>query len=199
MTSTTLRGSCLCGAVRYEAAGEPLRFLHCHCSRCRKATGTGHASNLFLQPGALRWLSGEENIHSFKVPDAQRFTNSFCQACGSRLPRQATGSDLVLTRRTTGRTRDEANQGDADLSTDEESAGRAGRQRRDHAGPALRVGCQPQHPPALSGAGRRVPARRREPTLIEEAAPAVARRQDPQRRRESTSDAPPAPCQEPPC
>ncbi len=46
MTTTTLRGSCLCGAVHYEAVGEVRRFLHCHCSRCRKATGTGHASNL---------------------------------------------------------------------------------------------------------------------------------------------------------
>jgi hypothetical protein len=96
MTSTTLRGTCLCGAVRYEVAGEPRRFLHCHCSRCRKATGTGHASNLFIQPGTLRWLSGEENIRSFKVPEAQRFTNSFCGVCGGRLPRQATGSDVVM-------------------------------------------------------------------------------------------------------
>jgi hypothetical protein len=60
MSQTTLKGSCLCGAVTYEASGEPKRFYHCHCSRCRKATGTGHASNLFLQPGTLRWLSGEE-------------------------------------------------------------------------------------------------------------------------------------------
>lgn len=96
MTSTTLRGSCLCGAARYEATGEPRRFLHCHCSRCRKATGTGHASNLFLQPGTLRWLDGEEHIRSFKPPEAQRFTNNFCAVCGSRLPRQATGSDVVM-------------------------------------------------------------------------------------------------------
>ena len=96
MTITTLKGSCLCTAVRYEVAGEPRRFLHCHCSRCRKATGTGHASNLFLQPGSLRWLSGEGNIRSFKVPEAQRFTNSFCEVCGSRLPRQAAGSDVVM-------------------------------------------------------------------------------------------------------
>ena len=96
MTSTTLRGSCLCRTVRYEVAGEPRRFLHCHCSRCRKATGTGHASNLFIQPGRLHWLSGEENIRSFKLPEAQRFTNSFCEVCGSRLPRQATGSDMVM-------------------------------------------------------------------------------------------------------
>jgi hypothetical protein len=82
--------------VRYEATGEPRRFLHCHCSRCRKATGTGHASNLFIQPGTLRWLSGEQNIRSFKPREAQRFTNSFCEVCGSRLPRQATGSDMVM-------------------------------------------------------------------------------------------------------
>jgi hypothetical protein len=96
MTSTVLNGGCLCGAVRYQATGEAKRFLHCHCSRCRKATGTGHASNLFLQPGALQWLSGEANIASFKVPEAQRFTNSFCQLCGGRVPRQAPGSDIVM-------------------------------------------------------------------------------------------------------
>lgn len=87
MTQTTLKGSCLCGAVRYEVTGEPTRFLHCHCSRCRKATGTGHASNLFLQPGALRWLAGEELVRAYKVPEAKRFTNVFCATCGSRLPR----------------------------------------------------------------------------------------------------------------
>ena len=95
MAQTTLKGSCLCGAVKYEVAGEPQRFYHCHCSRCRKATGTGHASNLFLQPGLLRWLSGEEQIRSFKVPEAQRFTNNFCITCGSRLPRQATDTVVI--------------------------------------------------------------------------------------------------------
>ena len=96
MTLTTLRGSCLCGAVKYEVSGEPRRFYHCHCSRCRKATGTGHASNMFVQPGVLKWLQGEELVRSFKVPEAKRFTNSFCSTCGSRLPRQARDSDVVV-------------------------------------------------------------------------------------------------------
>lgn len=96
MTDTTLKGSCLCGAVKYEVTGEPKRFLYCHCSRCRKATGTGHASNLFLQPGVLKWLSGEEQIRAFKVPEARRFTNQFCATCGSRLPRQAKDTDIVM-------------------------------------------------------------------------------------------------------
>ena len=88
MSEIRIDGGCLCGAVRYQVSGEPQRFYHCHCKRCRKATGTGHASNLFLQPGKLEWLAGEEHIRAFKVPEAQRFTNTFCTDCGSRLPRQ---------------------------------------------------------------------------------------------------------------
>jgi hypothetical protein len=96
MTETTLRGSCLCGAVKYEATGEPARFHHCHFSRCRKATGTGHASNLFLQPGSLTWLCGEDQVLSFKLPEAKRFSNYFCATCGSRLPRQDRNPDVVM-------------------------------------------------------------------------------------------------------
>jgi hypothetical protein len=96
MPQSTLEGSCLCGAVTYEVTGDPKRFYHCHCSRCRKATGTGHASNLFLQPAALTWRSGEEHVVAFKVPEATRFTNTFCATCGSRLPRQAKNSDVVM-------------------------------------------------------------------------------------------------------
>lgn len=96
MSSITLKGSCLCGAVKYEVTGEPARFYHCHCARCRKATGTGHASNLFLQPGTLTWVSGEDHLRAYKVPEAKRFTNQFCTTCGSRVPRQAAGTDVVM-------------------------------------------------------------------------------------------------------
>jgi len=96
MTRTTLKGSCLCGAVKFEVTGDPKRFHHCHCSRCRKATGTGHASNLFLQPGTLRWLSGEDQVRWYKVPEAKRFANQFCATCGSRLPRQRPETDIVV-------------------------------------------------------------------------------------------------------
>jgi hypothetical protein len=95
MTDTSLGGSCLCGAVRYTAIGEPLRFYHCHCSRCRKASGTGHASNLFLK-GTLRWDSGEELVKSFKLPEAERFTNSFCTVCGGRVPRFIEAMGMVF-------------------------------------------------------------------------------------------------------
>ncbi|MHB8622083.1 MAG: GFA family protein [Sulfuricaulis sp.] len=96
MTQSTLRGGCLCGAMQYQINGHPQKFYHCHCTRCRKSTGTGHASNLFVQPGILTWLKGEELIKSYKVPEAKRFTRQFCTACGSPLPRQVKDTDIVI-------------------------------------------------------------------------------------------------------
>jgi hypothetical protein len=86
MHQVTLKGSCLCGAMRYTVSGEVQRFYHCHCSRCRKASGTGHSTNLFVK-GSLGWDSGEELIRRYKPPQAERFTNAFCTRCGARVPR----------------------------------------------------------------------------------------------------------------
>jgi hypothetical protein len=86
MSEVSLSGRCLCGAARFTATGEARRFYHCHCSRCRKVTGTGHASNLFIK-GSLAWEQGEDNVALYRHAEAERFSNSFCRRCGSRLPR----------------------------------------------------------------------------------------------------------------
>ncbi|MFQ5698702.1 MAG: GFA family protein [Myxococcota bacterium] len=90
-----VRGSCLCAAVRYELEGELRGIVHCHCSRCRKARGAAHASNLFAAAAALRFVCGQDRIESFEVPDAERFTASFCRVCGSPLPRLLGGQPIV--------------------------------------------------------------------------------------------------------
>lgn len=94
MSQTTLSGRCLCGAVHYEVTGTPLRFVHCHCERCRRATGTGHASNLLLKPGAVDWQGTDAQIQRFKLPEAERFGTAFCKTCGGQLPR--VGKELVV-------------------------------------------------------------------------------------------------------
>jgi hypothetical protein len=95
MTTPTLTGSCLCGSVRYTIHGAPQRAFHCHCSRCRKATGTGHATNLSVA-GTLTWDAGEALVRQYKVPEAQRFTNAFCSTCGGRVPRAVAASGAVI-------------------------------------------------------------------------------------------------------
>lgn len=94
MTEQIFSGSCLCGAVRYEISAEVTHFYHCHCSRCRKASGTGHATNLIVRPGTVTWHSGEDRIREYKVPEAERFTNRFCEVCGGRVPRIAPDGSL---------------------------------------------------------------------------------------------------------
>jgi len=97
MTEMNVTGSCLCGSVRYRISGGAVRFYHCHCRRCRKATGTGHASNLLVTPlGSLVWLAGEELLQRYKVPEAERFYNCFCSRCGSPMPRSVPELDGVV-------------------------------------------------------------------------------------------------------
>lgn len=82
-----VRGSCLCGAVRYEFHGAVRGVNHCHCTRCQKARGTGHATNLFLSLADFSYTAGAELLTSYKVPDAKYFTHAFCSVCGSSMPR----------------------------------------------------------------------------------------------------------------
>jgi len=97
MSDSKVSGSCLCGEVRYVVVGETLRFSHCHCQRCRKATGTGHATNLLLSPvTGITWLDGEDLLSRYKVPEAERFYNCFCTKCGSPMPRVIPEIDAVL-------------------------------------------------------------------------------------------------------
>lgn len=96
MSSDTFSGGCLCGAVRYEISGDTRTFLHCHCERCRRSTGTGHASNLIIKPDSVHWLSGEDKLASYKVPQAERFRTVFCTTCGSPLPRVAPDMSIAV-------------------------------------------------------------------------------------------------------
>ncbi len=96
MSESTFAGSCLCGSVAYEIRGEPWRFYHCHCERCRKASGTGHASNILMRnPSSVTWTAGESLLTYYKVPEAKRFATNFCSNCGSLMPRVAPDLSFV--------------------------------------------------------------------------------------------------------
>ena len=83
----TLRGSCLCGAVAYAIDTPPLLARNCHCTRCQRARSAAHAANMFVAADGLRFTRGEDQIASYKVPEAQRFMQTFCRTCGSPVPR----------------------------------------------------------------------------------------------------------------
>jgi len=96
MSTQTLEGSCLCGAISYSVTGDPARFMHCHCSRCRKSSGAGHSSNLFVNKASISWKGDTASIKSYKIPDAERFTRTFCSRCGGPLPREIADMQMVF-------------------------------------------------------------------------------------------------------
>jgi hypothetical protein len=89
-------GSCLCGAVRFEIAGAFQRFFLCHCEYCRKDTGSAHAANLFATKAVLTWLSGEDKVRQFNLPET-RHGKCFCGTCGSALPMMQRNGELLVT------------------------------------------------------------------------------------------------------
>ena len=88
-------GSCLCEDVRYEVIGSFEGFFLCHCSYCRRDTGSSHSANLFSKSASLRWLSGEANAVVFKLPNT-RHVRSFCARCGSALPTVQSDEGLLV-------------------------------------------------------------------------------------------------------
>lgn len=75
------KGSCLCGAVSFEVAGELHPPDACHCSQCRKASGHYWASTDVAESDLT--VHGAENIRWFA--SSEKVRRGFCGACGSTL------------------------------------------------------------------------------------------------------------------
>lgn len=86
MENQTITGTCLCGSVGYQYSGPSKVFQYCQCSRCRKYTGSAHASHVIVEPSQFQWLKGEEFTVRYEVPEARYFATTFCKKCGSSLP-----------------------------------------------------------------------------------------------------------------
>ena len=89
------QGSCLCNQIKFEIIGNFDSFYLCHCKYCQKDTGSAHAANLFSSGAKINWLSGQQNITSYKL-DNSRHTKSFCKNCGSAMPNLQMNDKLLV-------------------------------------------------------------------------------------------------------
>ncbi len=81
-----VRGSCLCGEVRFVLDGASRLARHCHCRRCQRARGAAHATNLIVDADRFRWTAGGDAVRTHRVPEARLFAQCFCGRCGSAVP-----------------------------------------------------------------------------------------------------------------
>lgn len=89
MTDTLYTGGCQCGAVRYQAAGAPLRVGLCHCETCRRNTGASFGTFAVFRRHQFTLLSGLTGFFQ-SSPEGRRH---FCTACGSPTYADWTDSD----------------------------------------------------------------------------------------------------------
>ncbi len=78
----TLRGQCFCGAVRYAVADQFRYAANCHCSGCRRATGSAFKPFAGIERGKLAVMKGADNL--LMVGD-DNGNDTHCRACGSLL------------------------------------------------------------------------------------------------------------------
>ncbi len=80
-----MRGECNCGSVRFAIDAKPEGIFVCHCSICRRHTGTNGNAVLVVQQSDFRWLSGEGQIATWRKP-GHDWQIWFCRTCGSQVP-----------------------------------------------------------------------------------------------------------------
>jgi hypothetical protein len=78
----TLAGMCLCGAVHYAVADEFLYAANCHCSMCRRATGSAFKPFAGIERDRLTITRGEDNVMIF---GDENNNDTRCKLCGSFL------------------------------------------------------------------------------------------------------------------
>lgn len=88
-------GGCLCGDVAFDYEGVPKFMMNCHCSRCRKAKGAAHATNVFVPSDQFRWIKGQDKVTVYDHASAKSFGHAFCKCCGSSAPRKSMSTGLL--------------------------------------------------------------------------------------------------------
>ncbi len=86
----TYSGGCMCGAVRYEAAGEPFSVIHCHCHSCRKHNGGPVVTVAGFTAEQVSFSGTERKIYQ-SSPGVGR---AFCGNCGTPLTWEGDGGDM---------------------------------------------------------------------------------------------------------
>lgn len=89
-----IKGSCLCGGVQYEYAGELTDVVVCHCDMCKRAQGTPFATNAPVDRASFCILAGEGLLKEYLSSADKR--RVFCMNCGSPLYSQRLNSPETI-------------------------------------------------------------------------------------------------------
>lgn len=78
-----IKGSCLCGSIRFEINAKPDSVSHCHCKMCQKQHGAAYATYARINRSDIRYLTSEEQLTVYNSSDD--ILRKFCRKCGSNV------------------------------------------------------------------------------------------------------------------
>ena len=79
----TLAGKCFCGAVQYTLPDEFRYAMNCHCSNCRRTTGSAFKPFAGIERGKLQVTKGEDKIATYHKTEVSY--RKYCTVCGGHL------------------------------------------------------------------------------------------------------------------
>ncbi|KAF9558702.1 DUF636 domain-containing protein [Agrocybe pediades] len=97
---TTYHASCLCKGVKFNLEGEPFHFVICHCSNCKKVSGSAFMVNAMYKPERVMITQGKELIKEYadgETLSGNTIKRTFCGNCGSTLLIIPSKGDINIT------------------------------------------------------------------------------------------------------
>ena len=91
-----LTGGCLCGACRYELRAAPIAVYACHCTDCRRQSGSAFGMSMPAPRAAFAVTSGEPATWPRILPSGRRSTVRFCATCATRLFAESTETIVTI-------------------------------------------------------------------------------------------------------
>lgn len=88
-------GECNCGAVRFESDADLPGVYVCHCSICRRYTGSNGIAVVLVPQEQFRWIRGQDLIATWKKPGAD-WQSWFCSICGSAVPGENDAASMYV-------------------------------------------------------------------------------------------------------
>jgi hypothetical protein len=93
---TVFRGGCMCGAIRYEIAAEPMFGGQCQCRDCQHESGGGHSSFMAFPSDAMRF-EGTPRFYESTADSGNTIRRGFCPTCGCSVLAATSGLPGVTT------------------------------------------------------------------------------------------------------
>ena len=90
-----VQGGCNCGAVRYRLTGDPLAVAVCHCTNCRRQSGSAFSVNVVVRGDAMQMTGDVATWEDLDTESGEPVLRQFCPTCGSPIRSLSAASPKV--------------------------------------------------------------------------------------------------------